>query len=60
MNHLSSHQWQDLLEALRRDIAVESEKSKAKNEWAIVHGYNARRSISLLQILNPKQHLTSS
>lgn len=51
---LLDYEWKHLLAALRRDMRVESEKGESSSQLASWHGANARRSVRLLQLLNPK------
>jgi hypothetical protein len=54
INPLFSHELEALLEALRRDLRAERDKAKYNSPYADLHLYNARNSLRLLEVLNPR------
>lgn len=51
---LFSHEWEALLEALRRDLRAEVAKCESDPVWADLHRINVTRNIRLLETINPK------
>lgn len=51
---LMKHEEQRILEALRHDIEHERELATREPEFAVVHLYNVRLNIQILESLNPK------
>ena len=48
---LMAHEWQALLEALRRDIQQSQQKLHTNREYALEHGYNARTVANVLDVI---------
>jgi hypothetical protein len=54
LNELYPHEFEALLEALRRDMRTQLDLSQNDQKWATWHKMNARLDQRLLQTLNPK------
>jgi hypothetical protein len=52
---LFSHEWEALLDALRRDLRGELAKCESDPVWADLHRINVTRNIRLLEAINPKR-----
>jgi hypothetical protein len=52
---LFSHEWEALLEALRRDLRAELAKCENDPVCADLHRINVTRNIRLLETINPKR-----
>ena len=49
------HEWEALLEALRRDLRAELDKCESDPVCADLHRINVTRNIRLLETINPKR-----
>jgi hypothetical protein len=54
LENLSTCEWEYLLEALRRDVRANLMNVHASSSEKIYFQMNARRSIRILEALNPK------
>jgi hypothetical protein len=54
---LFPHEWEALLEALRRDLMVELAKCESDPIWADLHRINVTRNMRLLEAINPKRQI---
>jgi hypothetical protein len=52
--HLFEHELFALLEALRRDLRLETQKIASDPELADLHSVNARMALRLLETLRPR------
>jgi hypothetical protein len=51
---LYAYEFEEMLEALRRDLRIQSSLAKVSGEWAEWHASNARVDKRILEALNPK------
>jgi hypothetical protein len=54
LHQLFPHEFEELLNALRRDLRIERELAASDSTWADWHRINARTVYRLLEVLNPK------
>lgn len=54
LQHLTSYEFDHLVNALRRDMRTEEALAHNDSEWAEHHRRNSRKSQDLLEMLNPK------
>jgi hypothetical protein len=59
LDQLHPHEFEALLEALRRDMRAESNLSRRDQKWADWHKMNAWLDQKLLEALNPKRSLAN-
>lgn len=52
--HMLPHEFDSLLSALRRDMHHELGLAEQGGDWAAYHKHEARNSLHLLEMLNPK------
>lgn len=54
MYHIYPHEWEALLEALRRDLRSQTSMAKQALSDADFHRQNARHTLRLLELFNPR------
>lgn len=57
LHQLFPHEFEELLNALRRDLRSERELAAGDSEWADRHRINARMVYRLLEVLNPTRKI---
>lgn len=55
LTFLFKHEFDALLEALRRDYRSERDQASSSDEWSDYHWRNVRQTTRLLELLSPEQ-----